>query len=81
MSPRAGGGLYNYTEMKNNRRHIWITSKEVQQITERSPRYARRLLEAIRRKLNRDKLLPVSIAEFCQYMGLDEETVYRRLGY
>jgi NADPH-dependent 7-cyano-7-deazaguanine reductase QueF-like protein len=64
-----------------NYRQLWITSKDVQHITERSPRYARRLLERIRRELKKDKLQAVSVEEFCKFMGYDIEFIYTRLGY
>jgi hypothetical protein len=64
----------------NKRRRLLITSKDAAIISDRSTRYGRRLLKAVRRKLKKQPWQAVSIEEFCNYMGLDPESVYNLLG-
>jgi hypothetical protein len=52
-----------------------IYRKDVQRILGKSDRTARKVLAAIRKKLNKEKHQPISIKEFCQYMNLAEEEV------
>ncbi len=49
-------------------------------ITDRSERYGRRQLKKIRRVLKKQTWQPITFEEFCQYMALDIEKVYARLG-
>jgi hypothetical protein len=54
---------------------IVIYSKDVMNITGRSERGARRLLERIRRHNGKVKNDFVTVGEFCRYTGLTEEFV------
>ena len=54
---------------------IYIYPKEIQQLTGRSERYSRDLVAKIKKLHGKDKHQPVTIEEFCQYMGLRVERV------
>lgn len=55
-------------------------TKDVMRITGKSDRTARKLMNAIRKKLGKEKHHMISLGEFCAYTGLPEEEVLRRLG-
>ena len=52
-----------------------IYTKDVQRITGKSDRYARRLMARMKLKYQKEKGQPVSLNEFCEYMGLTKEEV------
>lgn len=52
-----------------------IYRKDVERIIGKSDRTARKVMVAIRKKLDKEKHQPVSIKEFCCYMNLPEEEV------
>lgn len=52
-----------------------IYTKDIQRISGKSDRTARKILTAIRKKLNKEKHQPISVKEFCQYMNLSENEV------
>lgn len=54
---------------------ICIYSKDVERITGRKGRTARKLLNEIRKKLGKAKNDFVTISEFCDHTGLKEEEV------
>jgi hypothetical protein len=58
---------------------VIIYSKDVQRITGKTDRTARRLMKAIRKKLGKEKHHMISLGEFCHYTGLPEEEVLKRL--
>jgi len=60
-------------------KRICIYPKDVAIITGKTERYGRSLLKAIKEHLNKDKHQVITILEFCDYMGLDEEEVKRYL--
>lgn len=66
--------------MLPQKQRLWITTKDVQVLIEKSERHARRLLKRIRRKLKKEPEQPVSFAEFSAYMGIDLLIIYQRLG-
>ena len=57
------------SEMKNNNR-ICIYPKDIVRITGKSERYARKLIEKIKKDLVKNENQFVTIHEFCQYTGL-----------
>jgi len=48
-------------------------------ITGRSDKYGRNLIKKIKQHLNKPQHQVVSVEEFCQYMGLQFETVVKQL--
>ncbi|MGN7722284.1 hypothetical protein [Chitinophaga sp. 22620] len=54
---------------------IVIFARDVQNITGRSERTSRLLLQKIRESLGKKKGQYISVAEFCQLTGLNEEEV------
>jgi hypothetical protein len=52
-----------------------IYPKDIQRITGKSERFGRKLLNKIRQNLSKEKHQFISLDEFCQYTGLDPETV------
>ena len=55
---------------------MMIYPKDVQLITGRSERHARKLLCRIRAQAGKEKHLPVTVQEFAQFMKLKEEDVW-----
>ena len=51
--------------------------KDVQRITGKGPRSAQRLLQAIKRKLGKERHQFVTWGEFCNYGGVDPEELER----
>jgi hypothetical protein len=56
-----------------------IYTKDVQHIIGKTDRTARKLMKAIRKKLGKEKHQMISVHEFCEYTGLPEDEVFRRL--
>lgn len=50
---------------------ICICVKDIQQITGKSERQSRNIMNTIKSKLNKEKHQLVTLEEFCHYMGLD----------
>jgi hypothetical protein len=44
-------------------------------VTGRSERYSRNLLNKIKTNINKPKHQPLTIEEFCQYMGFDSSEI------
>jgi hypothetical protein len=64
------GGVY-----KSETRGSCIYPKDIQRITGKSYRQSIRLMQTIRRDLNKLQNEPVSIEEFCHYTSLKMEHV------
>lgn len=62
-------------------KRIVIYAKDVENITGRKERTARKILQEIREKLGKQKNEFVSISEFCIHTGLREEEVTKHLLY
>jgi hypothetical protein len=62
-------------------KRIVIYAKDVENITGRKERTARKILQEIREKLGKQKWEFVSIKEFCDYTGLKEEDVKNQMLY
>jgi hypothetical protein len=63
-------------------KRIVIYSKDIERITGRSGRAARKMIARIRKQLGKDKHQLISIGEFCAYTGLPEPEVLEHLyGY
>jgi hypothetical protein len=60
-------------------KRVIIYSKDIEVITGRSGRYARKIMTRIRRHLGKQRHQLVSLGEFCAYMGLPEEEIVRQL--
>jgi hypothetical protein len=58
---------------------IVIYAKDIQNITGRKERTARRLLAQIRLRLNKHSHELVTVKEFCNYTGIAEEEVRQYL--
>ncbi len=58
---------------------ICIYPKDVQNITGRKERAARKLISDIRKKLGKLKSEFVTVQEFCKHTGLKEEEVFQFL--
>lgn len=58
-------------------KRICIYPKDVQNITGRKEKTARRLLNKIKNKLGKPKEGFVTVQEFCEYTGITEEEVAR----
>jgi len=57
------------------KQRMLIYTKDLQRISGKSDRTARKVLATIRKKLGKEKHQPVSVKEFCQYMNLSENEV------
>jgi hypothetical protein len=78
--PANDHGVYTYkTENIMELKRIIIYSKDIERITGRSGRYARKIMANLRRDLGKERHQLVSLGEFCAYMGLPEEEVCRQL--
>lgn len=53
-------------------KRIVIYAKDVENITGRKERTARKILQSIREKLGKEKNEFVTIREFCEYTGIQE---------
>lgn len=62
--------------MKTAQKRVCIYPKDIQRITGKSYRQSTRILNEIRKSLNKPKKSLVSIDEFCGYTGLKYEEVY-----
>ena len=63
-------------------KRIVIYSKDIEVITGRSGRYARKVMARIRKQFGKDKHQLISVGEFCAYTGLPEPEVMAHLyGY
>jgi hypothetical protein len=58
---------------------LCIYPKDIQIITGKSDRYGRYLINRIKEYFNKEQHQVVTIEEFCQYMGLQPETVAKIL--
>lgn len=56
-------------------KRIVIYAKDVENITGRKPRTARKLLEQVRKKFGKQKDQFVTVREFSLYTGIDEDLV------
>jgi hypothetical protein len=56
-------------------KRIVVYAKDVENITGRKPRTARKLLEDIRKKLGKGKDQFITVREFSAYTGIDEDLV------
>lgn len=56
-----------------------IYTKDIQRITGKTERYSRKVLKRIKLKYGKQKHQLVSLAEFCEYMGLKVEEVSKYL--
>lgn len=58
---------------------LCIYPKDIQIITGRSDRYGRNLIKKIKEHLKKQQHQVVTVEVFCQYMGLQQDTVARQL--
>jgi len=64
---------------KISEKRICIYPKDIQVLTGKSERYARKIVADIRRNYKKNKHQLLSVKEFCDYMGLNEEEVKTNL--
>lgn len=62
-------------------KRIVIYAKDVEIITGRKERTARKILQSIREKLGKEKWEFVTIREFCEYTGIQEDDVRNQMLY
>ena len=62
-------------------KRIVIYAKDVENITGRKERTARKILQSIRVKLGRQKSEFVTISEFCEHTGIGEADVKNHIRY
>ncbi len=60
---------------KLSAKRVIIYPKDIQLLTGKSERYARKLVAQVKKYYNKESHQPLSIKEFCQYMGLEFEEV------
>ena len=60
-------------------KRICIYPKDIQVLTGKSERYARKVVAQIRQHYDKSKYQLLTIKEFCDYMGLLEEEVKKAL--
>lgn len=60
-------------------KRICIYPKDVQRITGRTDRYGRKLLKKIKETLRKDDHQFVTLEEFCNYTGLQIDTIEKYL--
>jgi hypothetical protein len=69
-------------DSKNDRisaKRICIYAKDIQMLTGKSERYARKVIAQARHHYAKTKQQLLTIKEFCDYMGLEEEEVKRAI--
>ena len=60
---------------KKARLRLVIYASDVEAMTGRSPRTARKMLQDIRKKNNKSKTAFVTVREFAEHSGIDEESI------
>ncbi|AXY77639.1 hypothetical protein D3H65_28265 [Paraflavitalea soli] len=65
--------------MKSHRPILFIYAKDVSLFTRKSDRHGANVLDKIRTHYGKKRHQPVTIAEFCDYMDLDEVEVHNIL--
>ncbi len=58
---------------------LCIYPKDIQMITGKSERYGRYVIKRIKDHLNKEQHQVVTVDEFCQYMGLQYNSVIKEL--
>ncbi len=58
---------------------LCIYPKDIQIITGKSDRYGRYLIKRIKEHFNKEQHQVVTVDEFCQYMGLQQEIVAKHI--
>jgi len=58
---------------------ICIYPKDIQVLTGKSERHGRDLIRKIKQKISKPGHQVVTIEEFCNYLGLQQETVIKKL--
>ena len=56
-------------------KRVVIYPKDIMIITGKSERYSRYLIQRIKKHLKKEDHQVVSVSEFCEYMGLNEEEI------
>ena len=56
-------------------KRVVIYPKDIMIITGKSERYSRYLIQRIKKHLGKEDHQVVSIGEFCEYMGLEEDEI------
>ncbi|MDG1729438.1 MAG: hypothetical protein P8I04_06155 [Algibacter sp.] len=62
-----------------NQKRACIYPKDIQRITGRSERYGRKLLKDIRNFFGKESYQFITIKEFAEYSGIEEEVVNKYL--
>lgn len=65
--------------MKHLPKRLLIFSRDMENITGLSPRQVRKLRQKIRKYYNKQQNDYITVREFCNYMGLEEEVVQQQL--
>jgi hypothetical protein len=59
------------------KKRVCIYAKDIQNVTGRSERYAYQVIAEIRRIKNKDKNHLVTVREFSEFVGIDQEDIYK----
>ena len=62
-----------------NQKRACIYPKDIQRITGRSERYGRKLLNDIKSFLDKEPHQFITVQDFANYSGIEEETIYKYL--
>lgn len=62
-----------------NTQRICIYPKDIQRITGKSERFGRKIIQQIKQHLNKEQHQFITINEFAEYTGIDEEIVTKYL--
>jgi hypothetical protein len=60
-------------------KRLFLSNKDVQIITGRGRSATQYLVSAIKLKINKQKYQPLTVPEFCEYMGLSPDLVLAQL--
>ncbi len=60
---------------------LFIYAKDVQLFTRKSIEHANWTIRKIKAEVGKGRYQPLTVSEFCRYMKLDEDYVYKMLGY
>jgi len=61
-------------------KRITIYTKDIEVLTGRTDRYARKVMRAVRLRYNKQKHQLVSLGELCAYLSIPEEEAIEQLG-
>ena len=60
-------------------KRITIYPKDIERLTGRSDRYARKVIQEIRRRIGKEKHQLITISELCEYLNIRESEAIEQL--